>query len=95
MKQTVVALLVFGSVLVGVGIVLMVGCWPGEEANPFYGVLDGEPKVTETGSEIGTALGAVMAGGGQIMVTVAVIAMGVRVAIQDHDVQRKGAAPVQ
>ena len=95
MKQTVAALLVFGSVLVGLGIALMVGCWPGEEANPFYGVLDGEPPVTETGSEIGTVLGAFMAGGGQIMVTVAVIAMGVRVAFKDYDVQVRGATPAQ
>ena len=85
MKQTLIVLLTAGPVLILVGILIAMSAWPetipGYESS-FSSALDTED--VQTGSWLGVFIGGVLALAGQIMVAVAVIALGVHVGTKDR-----------
>ncbi|MCP3423815.1 hypothetical protein [Nocardioides pinisoli] len=73
-KNDITALFALGILLLVFGLGLMVGNWPGVEPG-YFG-----PR--ETGNEGGAIVGALMAGVGQILLFIAIIATGVRLGIR-------------
>jgi hypothetical protein len=77
-------LLALGILLAGVGVWIMFGNWP--ETSVYGSAFLDEPVVTESGSAGGVVFGALIATTGQIMTTVAIIAIGVRLGTQGRAV---------
>jgi hypothetical protein len=80
MERTVVMLLMVGGLLAVVGAIVMVGAWPSSSS---YTDIGGEPVVSTEGSRNGAIFGGVVAGVGSIMISIAVVAIGVRIAVAD------------